>query len=279
LAHQFPSQLLNAGAHGKAMYDSILANAGNKIVFRVEHPDDIEALAKWLFMHTIDPNQVKLLLKSTKVVAYKEEMRESHTAGTSSTTGTSRGRGGGSFHGISSGEGLSGSQSFDPDNMSEPLSSVEGWNNYVADSSGSSENWQEGESEAHSQSESVTRSSVLIPQMGEEVSSVQYRPVDEQLFQAIQRLFDQEDRHFAIRFHGGPKAPFFVKTPTVAPATTRRERIEEYRHRLLKNLAFAMPMAEAAKRIDGREQKLIADIVNVAYDEPATARGKSKRRS
>jgi RNA polymerase sigma factor (TIGR02999 family) len=279
LANQFPRKLLNAGKHGQAMYDSIIANAGNKVVFRLEHPEDAKTLAQWLFMHTFDPDQVKLILKSTKVMGYKEEMRESHTEGTSSTKGTSRGRGGGSFHGISAGDDLSGSQSFDSDDMSEPLSSVEGWNNYVANSSGSSESWQEGESEAQGRSESVTRSSVLVPQMGQEVSSVQYRSIDEQLFRATQKLFDQEDRRFAVRFHQGPKAPLFVKTPTVAPASVRQERIEEYRQRLLKNLSFARPMPEAAKRIEEREQKLVAEFINVTSAEPATARGRAKKRT
>jgi hypothetical protein len=279
LANQFPRKLKQAGPQGEAMYDSIIANAGNKVVFRLEHPDDAKMLAEWLFMNTFDTDEIKLRLLSTKVMDYREEMRESHTDGTTHTTGKTSGRGGGSFHGVSSGDGRSGSQSFDPDDMTEPLSSVEGWNNYVADSSGSSENWQEGESETHGRTKSVTRASVLIPQMGQEVSSIQYRSIDEQIFRATQKLFDQQDRHFAVRFHGGPKAPLFVKTPTVAPATTRKERIEAYRHSLLRNLPFAMPMAEASKRIDGREQKLIADLVNVSNDEPKTARGRIRKRS
>jgi hypothetical protein len=32
------------------MYDSILANAGTKIIFRVERPEDMKPLAPWLFM-------------------------------------------------------------------------------------------------------------------------------------------------------------------------------------------------------------------------------------
>jgi hypothetical protein len=261
------------------MYDSIIANAGNKVVFRLEHPDDAKMLAQWLFMNTFDADEIKLRLLSTKVMGYREEMRESYTEGTSSARGTSRGRGGGSFHGISAGEGSSGSQSFDPDDMTEPLSSVEGWNNYVADSSGSSESWQEGESEMHGRSESVTRASVFIPQMGQEVSSIQYRSIDEQIFRATQKLFDQEDRHFAVRFSGGPKAPLFVKTPTVPPPTVRSELVNEYRRKILENLPCALPMADAAKQIDGREAKLVADIVKVQMDEPATARGRSKKRS
>jgi hypothetical protein len=245
----------------------------------LEHGDDAKTLAQWLFMNTFDTDEVKLRLLSTKVMSHREEMRESHTEGTSSASGTSRGRGGGSFHGVSAGQGLSGSQSFHPDNMSESLSSVEGWNNYVADSSGSSESWQEGESETHGRSESVTRGSVIIPQMGQEVSSIQYRSIDEQIFRATQKLFDQEDRHFAVRFSGGPKAPLFVKTPTVAPPTVRPERAEEYRRKILENLSCALPMTEAAKQIEGREAKLLEEIVKVQMDQPATARGRSKKRS
>jgi hypothetical protein len=273
LANQFPRQFINAGAHGQAMYDSILANAGNKIVFRLEHPDDAEALAKWLFMGTFDTDAIKLTLKSTKVVGYKEEMRESRTVGSSTTDGVSSGRGGGSFHGQSAGSGQSGTQNFRGDDLSaDPLGSAEGWNDYVADSSGASESWQEGESHAESRSESVTQSSVLIPVMGEEVSSVQYRSIEEQQFRAMQKLFDQEDRHFITRFQGGPKAPLFVKTPTVAAATTKKERVEAYREQLLKKLPFALPMEEALKSVAARKAKLIAEIVETPFDEPKTAR-------
>ena len=115
--------------------------------------------------------------------------------------------------------------------------------------------------------------------MGKEVSSVQYRSIDEQIFRATQKLFDQEDRHFAVRYSGGPKAPQFVKTPTVNPHGVRPELIEKYRLKLLEELSCALPMAEASKLIEGREAKLLADIVNVQMDEPSTARGRTRKRS
>jgi uncharacterized membrane protein YgcG len=276
LAHQFPSQLLNAGEHGKAMYDSILANAGTKIVFRVEHPDDIEPLAKWLFMSTFDTDKIKLSLESTKVMGYREEIKESRTKGKSKSSGRSSGRGGGSFQGVSAGDGSSGTESFGADDPSNPLSTAEGWNDYVAYSSGDSANWQESESESETESESVTRSPVQVAVIGKEVSSVQYRPIDEQLFAAMQKLFDQEDRHFAVRFHGGPRAPLFVMTPTVKEATTRKEVIEKFRLRMLQKLPFVLPMTEAMQREAGREQKLIAEIVDVPFDEPVTAKRRIK---
>jgi len=275
LANQFPKQLINAGPHGQAMYDSILANAGNKIVFRLEHPDDAESLAKWLFMGTFDTDAIKLKLNSTKVVGYREEIRETRTTGNSTTDATNSGRGGGSFQGQSAGTGEAGTQNFRGDDLSaDPLGSAEGWNRYVANSSGESENWQEGQSHAETVNQSVARGTVLIPIMGEEVSSVQFKSIEEQQFRAMQKLFDQEDRHFITRFQGGPKAPLFVKTPTVTPAPAKKERVEKYRENLLKRLPFALPMPEAAKRVVERKEKLIAEIVQTPFDEPTTARRK-----
>jgi hypothetical protein len=273
LANQFPKQFVNAGHYGQAMYDSILANATNKIVFRQEHPEDAKTLGQWLFMNTFDTDQVKLQLNSTKVVGYREEIHESRTTGRSSTHASGSGRGGGQFHGQSISEGSGGMNALGDDPLGAVMSSAESWNNAVADSSGESANWQESESEAETESESVTRSSMLRPIMGQEVSSVQYRSIDEQIFRAMQRLFDQEDRHFAIRFHGGPKAPLFVRTPTVPPAIASQKLVEEYRRRLMSELPFALPMTEALERLNGREHKLLAEIVDkFAADEPVTTK-------
>ena len=72
--------------------------------------------------------------------------------------------------GSSSGDGAGGSESFDPEDIwYDPLRNAESWNSYVADNSAKSESWQEGESSAETQNHSVTRSTVLIPQMGQEV--------------------------------------------------------------------------------------------------------------
>ncbi len=283
LANQFPSQFLNAGPHGKAMYDSILANAGTKIIFKTEHPDDIKSLAQWLFMRTLDTDQVKLSLESTKVMAYREEMRESHTTGRSVTESTSSSRGESTFSGGSRSEGTSGGSSYDPNHpdnefsLQEPFSTTEGWNETFADTEGSTDSYSETESTSVTESESTTRSPMLIPVMGKELSSVQYRSIDEQLFRAMQQLFDQEDRHFAVRYAGGPKAPLFVKTPTVTPPGVRSERVEQYRRKLLERLPYALPMSEATKRLGIREAKLLNDVVQLPLvDEPKTARRRVK---
>jgi hypothetical protein len=265
LANQYPTQILNVGESGKAMYDSILAIAENKIVFRIKHPEDAKALAQQLFMSTLATDKIKLKLESTKIIAYREEVQESVTEGTSTSHGSSTSSGGGSFHGESAAEGESGG--------SEQLASM--WNNSVTGSSGESANWTESESEQESTSHSVTRSTVLKPVMGKETSSVQYMPIEEQIFQAMQKVCAQDDRNYIVSFYGGPKAPVFGKTPTVLPANLSDEWIEKYRVEQLKSLAFAMPMTKASEHLAAREAKLLDDVATMQFmNEPTTAKKK-----
>src|SRR5581483_10981119 len=75
LAHQFPNQLLDRGDNGRRVYNSIMENASSKVVFRLSHEDNLRVMAQSLFMGVMDPDEVKHELYSTKVMAYREEMR------------------------------------------------------------------------------------------------------------------------------------------------------------------------------------------------------------
>jgi hypothetical protein len=266
LANQYPKRLRNSGLSGQMMYDSIITNAGNKIVFRLEHPEDTKDLALWLFMNSLDTEQVKHVLHATKVMEYRKEEMVSTTQGSSTSQGTGRSEGSGSFHGISSGEGMAGTE--------DEAAAI--WNSYTADSSGEASSSSESEFSSTSSSTSKTTSTQLVPVLGKEISSVQFRSIDEQLFQAMQKLFSQQDRHFAVRYHNGPSAPTFVKTPTVSPVAVNPKIVEKYRHRLLKKLPFALPMVEASARLDTRKTKLLTELIDVqAINEPKSAKGKA----
>jgi hypothetical protein len=41
-------------------------------------------------------------------------------------------------------------------------------------------------------------------------------------------------------------------------------------------LKFALPMKDAVQRVDGREQKLVSEIVDVPFDQPITAKRRIK---
>ena len=88
LAHQFPSQLLK-NDQGKQLYNSVLANCRNRIVFQLEHNKDVEELALMLHRQEVDPYKVKHEIVSTKVLGYNLTYMPSF--GTGSTEGVGGG--------------------------------------------------------------------------------------------------------------------------------------------------------------------------------------------
>jgi hypothetical protein len=107
---------------------------------------------------------------------------------------------------------------------------------------------------------------MLIPQMGKELSSVQFEPLDEQLFRAMASLFDQEQRRFCTRIVGS-RAPVSVATPLLRPVPGSEERIEKYVLKLLRRQPFAMLRSEAERAL-ARKDKKIAELLNRSSMEP-----------
>jgi hypothetical protein len=75
MAHQFPNQLLDRGENGQRVFNSIMENASSKVVFRMTHKPNLAVLAEWLFMGTMNPDEIKHELYSTKVMEYREEIK------------------------------------------------------------------------------------------------------------------------------------------------------------------------------------------------------------
>lgn len=87
LAHQYPSQLTDQhGEMGAMVLGAVLANAKNKLVFQLEHPQDLELLASILGRQVVDPDKVKQEIWSTKVLGH--ELTYLPTFGQSTGTGT-----------------------------------------------------------------------------------------------------------------------------------------------------------------------------------------------
>jgi hypothetical protein len=95
----------------------------------------------------------------------------------------------------------------------------------------------------------------LKPVMGKELSSVQFRPLEEQLFRAMAVLHDQKQRHGVARLVG-MRTPATIVTPTVekTPANAKMER--SFLTRQYKKLSFALTSADAHQAIVDRERKL-----------------------
>lgn len=238
MAHQFPKQLLNAGPAGKQLYDSVMENASTKVVFRLTDEENLRPLAHQLFMGTMNPDEIKHQLYSTKVLEYREEMRRAYAYSTTRTSGVSRHDSGGL------GRSEAGIED-DPE--------VRSWNEYW------SENYGEGESSSEATTESESLVPTLVPVLGQELSHVQFRSLEEQVFRAMAALFDQQDRQCVARVVGS-RAPVTLFTPTVKEGMALPPRVDRYVSGRLERLPFALPAAEAKKRLESREVGLLDRI-------------------
>jgi len=255
MAHQFPNQLRDRGESGKRVYNSIMENASSKVVFRLSHSENLQAMAEWLFMGTMNPDEIKHELYGTKVMEFREEMRTS----SSRSRGTSAG--GGSFTGITASDTIGGMIS------KTGQVSDDSWNTSAADSTGGSETWTESENE------SFTQSSVLIPQMGKELSHVQFRSLEEQLFRAMAVLFDQQERQSVARLVG-MHAPVSLYTPTIHKMPKAPEIRKRYLDRCYEKLPFALPNAVAREQRAERDKTFVDSLLNDVSAEPKTAKRK-----
>lgn len=263
LAHQFPNQLLHTGAHGKQVYDSILVNARSKVVFSMEGEENLRPLAQALFMGVLDPNKIKLELFGTRVLGYAEENRRVSTRSRSESHGTS------GTAGASWGHGAGGTTNYLEEEVL-PISRSESVSEFEAQSAS------EGRSHVESTGESESDVPMLIPQMGKELSSVQFESLEEQLFRAMAALFDQEQRRCVARTVG-TRMPVELLTPTVKAATASHERVEAYFQKQVNRWPFMVKTGEAQRRLDERAKELAERFSNSSTnDEPVSARRRVK---
>jgi hypothetical protein len=256
MAHQFPNQLLDRGESGQRVYHSIMENAASKVVFRLQHDENLSAMARWLFMGVMNPDEIKHELYSTKVLGYREEYRSAYASGSSTS------RGSGIQDGWASGSGIGGTTVFDDDGMR--LTTSRSFSSFRSLSASASDSWAEGESE------SQTDVPVLIPILGKELSHVQFRSLDEQLFRAMAVLFDQKQRQGVARLVG-MNAPVSIFTPEVAKRPGNEKRTRKFLESCYSKLSFALPNEVAQKQIDERAKSLFEDL-NRTTEEPTTAK-------
>lgn len=253
LAHQFPNQLLNAGSHGKQVYDSIMANARNKAVFAMEGEENLKPLAQMLYRGVISPMKVKHQLYSTKVMSYAEELR------TAVHSSTSRSLSNAHQQGSAAGSGSGGTEIY-PNVADTPGSTSHSTSEFRSHSESDSSMWGEARVEGE------TTASMLIPQFGQELSAVQFEPLEEQLFRAMGALHDQAQRHFVTRLVGS-RIPLAVRTPNVHPVPATEEFIEKFATRLLRRLSCALLRSEADHTIENRDKK-ITGLLSNSTEEP-----------
>ena len=238
LANQFPKQILHTGANGPAVYDSVMANARSKIVFSLEGEENLRPLAYSLFMGVIDPDAVKLKLYSRKIVDYIEEKRTTRTEGENWSDAE------GEYTGDTGTDSLSGAIR-DGQKQEERM-----WNSSTAQSGGTSNIGARGGAWSES------TGSILLPVFADELSSVQFREVEEQIFMAMKTLMDQQQRHGVAKLVG-MRAPLNIETPTVQKYPSSKAMVENHLTAIYNKLPFALRSSEAYKQIEDRRQKIL----------------------
>jgi hypothetical protein len=255
LANQFPRQILHAGANGEQVYDSVMANARSKVVFSLEGKENLEPLAYSLFMGVLNPEEIKLKLHSRKVMDYAEETRTVESESENWSEGV------GEFTGQTDTESAGGAI-YDGAEQEARL-----WNQSGAVSGGTSRTSMKGGSKGK------TTVPFLRPVFGEELSSVQYRSLEEQLFKAMAALFDQKQRHGVARLVG-MHAPLNIVTPMVSKMPTSKEMADSFLTRSYEKLPFALRSAEAARQIKDRQDKIAGGSSRKAEAEPVATKWK-----
>src|ERR1700733_882613 len=255
LANQFPRQILHAGANGAQVYDSIMANARSKIVFSLEGEENLKPLAHSLFMGVLNPDEIKLEMYSTKVMEIIEETRSisSESENWSDATGEFTGQ---------TGTESAGGAVYGGEQQDARL-----WNQSSANSSGTSN------IRARGGGRTETTVPFVRQIMGKEKSSVEFRPLTEQVHRAMASLFDQRQRHGIARLVG-MKAPVNIVTPTVDKKPTSKEMTASFLTRLYEKLPFALKSVEAHKHIEERQQKIVSGAAHDADAEPTSTRRK-----
>lgn len=112
---------------------------------------------------------------------------------------------------------------------------------------------------------------MLVPVFGEELSHVQFRSLEEQLFRAMAVLFDQEQRQGVARLVG-MSAPASILTPDVEMKPGSEKRTRAFLEKSYSKLPFARPSEQAKRLIADRAETFAENLFNETADEPRTAK-------
>jgi hypothetical protein len=253
LAHQFPSQLVNASReHGQGLYESVMENTRTKVVFSLSLAEkNLSPLADWLFMGTYDPDKIKHELYTTKVMDYQEETRTVTMRGESRGETRSNSYGTGSNTGSMRVDGWSGGF----EDLGGVLQLASHWSTSEVRSSSDSRSASQSSAASEIYAESESEVPILFPVFGQELSSVQFRSIEEQQFRAQQRIMFQPDRHATVRVRG-MREPVGIITPEVKSGRVSTKALEEYRCEQLAKWPFSLSYEAARRRLAERKKTL-----------------------
>jgi hypothetical protein len=248
-------------------------------------------MAEELFIGKLDPMKVKAAIYQTKFWP-KYSRDKVYTHGTShGTTRSTSSTTGGSDTTSASLSAASSQAYFYDDWFSMPqLSGTRTETNSTGSASmnGSSQSWAESlsDSDSSSESDAVADVPIFIPVPFQELSSIQYFSLEEQLHQMTAALKEQFPRHCFIKIQGQDTQPLLV--PVIDQPYTSEENLLWYRSWQMQQQS-ALPVAEVDRLLIDQETKFLegpGQIIDITPEEqepeaqqpqPPAADRKSKR--
>ncbi len=283
LAHQRFGQL------DENIIDAALTNCQIKAVFGGLPVPNARRMAEELFIGKLDPMKVRAAIYQTKFwPTYSRDKVYTRGSGHATSAAHSSSVGGGESSTTSSSIGDS-TAYFYEDWFSLPqLAGTRTESNTTgrASMSGSSSNWAESstEGESYSESESVADVPIFIPVPFQELSSVQYFSLDEQLTLLTAALKEQFKRHCFIKVNQEETQPLLVPfVERVATFDYSRENLDWYIQQELTK-QHALSAAEVDRLLEGQETALLQSVIespgetsiDIAWVELQQARSRPK---
>jgi Helicase HerA, central domain/TraM recognition site of TraD and TraG len=229
--------------------DAVLTNCRIKAVFGGLPAESAQLMAKELFIGKLDPKKIKVAIKQTKF--WPEYRRDKvYTKGSShgSSSGWSESSGSGYSSGMTTGEFFGPSDWLGSGSSMGTSTSRSSGDSYTSSSGSSgSDSWSDSESEADIP--------ILIPVPFQELSSVQYYTLEEQLMELTAALKEQFPRHCFIKIRDEETQPLLV--PLVEQKYTSKTSQQWYAQRLLQQ-HDALPAEHVDALLKEQELKLTA---------------------
>lgn len=240
LAHQRFGQL------DEDLRDAVLTNCQIKAVFGGLPAEMARMMAQELFIGELDPMRIKVAIYQTK---FWPQYGRDKVYSTSTSTGRSSGEGANTVIGQSSAS-LQG-QFFDPQQWygADPIGTSLSTTSSTSSASGS--HWNETEFEGAAEGEADVP--ILIPVPFQELSSVQYFSLDEQLSELTAALKLQFGRHCFIKIHHQTTQP--LRVPMVRAFHTPQKALGWYEAKKL-SAAGAQSVLAVDEQIARQDQEL-----------------------
>jgi len=242
LSHQRFGQL------DENIIDAALTNCKIKAVFGGLPYESAERMAKELFIGELDPKKIKAAIYQTKFwPKYSRDKVYTRTTSNTSVLGTSSSIGSGTTSGTGAGEAFIPADWFGG-SVQAGMSTFD--SSGFSSMSGSSEM----SAESYSESDGVADIPIFVPVPFQELSSVQYYSIEEQVVELTAALKEQYGRHCFIKLPNQQTQPLLV--PFVRQYYTSGKNQTWYCEKQLRKYG-ALPVAEVDQLLESQEHALL----------------------